>query len=74
MDLYFTATADLNGTFAFNNVPAGDYQIFAWEQIPAGAHQSSEFIHRFEGRGQFLRVENGGSANMQLNLIPAINN
>ena len=72
-DLYFTTIATPNGAFAFENVPAGDYLLFAWEQIPPGAHQSPEFIRRFEGRGQSIRIEKGQTIEAQLNLIPAVN-
>jgi hypothetical protein len=68
-DFYFTATSDLNGAFAFNNVPEGNYRLFAWDEIPTGAYQSSEFISRFEGRGSAVRIENGTTINTQLNLI-----
>jgi Polysaccharide lyase family 4, domain II len=72
-DFYFNTTADLNGAFAFNNVPAGDYQLFAWEQIPPGAYQSSEFRHPFEARGRSIQVENGGTVSAKVNVIPAPN-
>jgi hypothetical protein len=72
-DLFFTRNTDAGGRFVFSGVPEGAYQVFAWEQIPPGAHQSSEFIQNFEGRGRFVRVTAGSSDELQVQLISDVN-
>lgn len=70
LDLHFNTSSDANGRFDFNNVPAGNYRVFAWEQIPQGAHQSVEFMRIFEGRGTSIRVEEGATKDVRVSLIP----
>lgn len=72
-DLYFTVFSNSTGGFSFNDVPTGNYHVFAWEDIPAGAHQSSEFLCPFEDRGSPVRVENSGTVEPRLRVIPAAN-
>lgn len=73
-DLYFTTVTDTAGHFSFGDVPSGNYRAFAWEDIPPGAHQSSEFLRPFEARGTPVRVENSGAVDVRLRVIPAITN
>jgi hypothetical protein len=53
-------------------VPAGNYRVFAWEQIPDGAYQSPEFMRPFEGRGVQARVENGSTEDVRLQIISGL--
>jgi hypothetical protein len=70
-DVYFTATSDQSGQFTLSNVPPGNYKLFAWEDIPAGAYQYPDFIRRYEDRGQLINVSPNGTITANARLIPA---
>jgi hypothetical protein len=55
-DLYKTTTADGNGGFTFQNVPLGDYKVFAWERVEPFAYMDAEFIAPFEQLGKSVHV------------------
>jgi hypothetical protein len=42
--LYKSAVGTPMGTFALSGVAPGAYKLFAWEQIPTGAEQNSDFM------------------------------
>jgi len=70
-DLYFNVTTSQEGQFAFNNVPPGNYKLFAWEAVPDGAYQYPDFIRRYEDRGQILTVAPNGNTQAEGKLITA---
>jgi hypothetical protein len=70
-DLYFSATADRDGRYTFENVPPGDYQIFGWEKMYSGLVESPAFISRFESRGQSVTVKPGVATTVDVQAIPA---
>jgi hypothetical protein len=70
-DAYFTAISDQNGQFTLSNVPPGNYKLFAWEDIPAGAYQYPDFLRRYEERGQSINVNPNGTVTANAKLIPA---
>jgi len=61
--------SDEKGQFKIANVPPGDYKIFAWEEVQAGAPQDSEFRKPFEKRGVALKIPPNGHANADLTMI-----
>jgi hypothetical protein len=67
---YKRATADLNGRFAIAAIGPGDYKLFAWENLPNGADENTDFIARFERDGQPLTVTPGLVTNISLKMIP----
>jgi hypothetical protein len=70
-DLYSSIPTDQSGRFSFNNVAPGNYRIFAWEEIPTGAFQDPDYIRRFESRGKPVVVQQSGSTEIEVSLIPA---
>ena len=66
---YKTTLAGPAGSFSFRGVPPGVYQLFAWESVPDTAWLNPEFMTRWEGRGQVVSVEAGGSVNVRLRLF-----
>lgn len=71
IDLYQSIPTDQNGRFSFNNVPPGNYRLFAWEEIPAGAAADPDYIRPFAPRSKPVVVQPGGSMETEVNLIPA---
>jgi protocatechuate 3,4-dioxygenase beta subunit len=71
LDLYKTAATDQFGRFTFAGIAPGDYKVYAWEDIPRGAHLDPLYISRFEDRGRPVRVEKSAAVTLQIPVIPA---
>jgi protocatechuate 3,4-dioxygenase beta subunit len=67
---YRQAVADVNGKFTIASVTPGDYKLFAWEEIDRGAYLDPDFLQPYEDSGQSVKVEESGSLNVELELIP----
>src|SRR5262249_29077340 len=63
----FTAT-DASGRFRIQNVP-GDYKLFAWEDIEAGAWQDPAVIRIYENRGQPISLNSNTQQGIELRVI-----
>jgi len=63
------AFSNEKGEFKMNNVPPGEYKIFAWEEVQAGAAMYPEFRKPFEKRGVALKIPPNGHANTDLTVI-----
>ncbi len=68
-DVYFSSPTDQYGKFNFPNVPPGTYKLFAWEDIPSGAYQDPDYIRGYEDRGRVVKVDAGGSVDIQVPVI-----
>jgi carboxypeptidase family protein len=71
LDLYRTSSTDASGHFHIEGVPPGDYRVFAWEEVETGAWQDPDFIRGFENRGKPVRIEEDGTSNIELRVIPS---
>ena len=69
-DLYRTASTDATGHFHIEGVAPGDYHVFSWENVENGAWQDPDFIRQFEDRGKPIRINEGGTSNIELRVIP----
>ncbi len=69
--LYKTTTTDQYGHFTLRGIVPGDYKLFAWEDIEAGAYQDADFLRPYEERGETLRVVEAGRHSARLKLISA---
>jgi hypothetical protein len=63
------AFSNEKGEFKITNVPPGEYKIFAWEDVQAGAPQDPEFRKPFEKRGVALKIPSNGHASADLTVI-----
>jgi hypothetical protein len=70
LDLYRTTSTDATGHFHLEGLPPGDYRVFAWGEIEMGAWQDSDFLRTFEDRGKAVHISEGGTANIELRVIP----
>jgi hypothetical protein len=70
--LYHTATSDSTGHFMLRNVAPGNYKVFAWQTIPAGAYFNSNFLAKYEARGHAVAVnEKSAPKSEKILIIPA---
>jgi hypothetical protein len=68
-DLSRFAFSTDQGEFKIRNVPPGEYKMFAWEDVPAGAPQNPEFRKPFEKKGVAVKVEPSGHAKADVTVI-----
>jgi hypothetical protein len=50
-------------------IPPGPYKLFAWQSIPAGAYQNSDFMKPYEDRGVSVNVQAGATMSQTLAVI-----
>jgi len=67
--LYKSTTTDQYGHFTLRGIAPGDYKLFAWEDIEAGAYLDADFLQPYEERGENLRVVEAGRHSVRLKLI-----
>jgi hypothetical protein len=68
---YKTTNSTAMGTFTLNGVAPGTYKLFAWEQIPTGAEQDSDFMREYDLLGTSINVTAGlNQSNIQITPIP----
>jgi Carboxypeptidase regulatory-like domain len=69
-DLYRTASTDETGRFVIENLPAGDYRVFSWENVADFAWQDPAFMRDYEERGLAVRITEGTRQTLDLTSIP----
>jgi 5-hydroxyisourate hydrolase-like protein (transthyretin family) len=67
--LYKTEVTGADGRFSFQDIPAGDYKLFAWDDVETGAWENAEFIRQYESRGRAVRISERSKEDVQLNVI-----
>jgi protocatechuate 3,4-dioxygenase beta subunit len=67
---YREAFTDKDGKFAFRGIPPGTYKAFAWESVPQSAWFNSDFIQKYDSRGQSITLDRGANVALQLTFIP----
>jgi hypothetical protein len=68
--LYKRTTTDASGSFTFNGVAPGDYQVLALRLAPpAGAEEDVEYLMPYFGRGATVRGAPGVTSETQLRVI-----
>jgi hypothetical protein len=65
-DLYRNTITDASGKFKFQGVPAGDYKVFAWEEISDGAWQDADVLRQVESRGKAIHIVDGEQASVEV--------
>ena len=70
---YRVTNTDVDGGFKMQDVPPGEYTIFAWESILPTAWMNSKVFERYEKRGRPISLTSGVSLDLQLPLIPDSN-
>jgi protocatechuate 3,4-dioxygenase beta subunit len=67
---YREALTDKDGKFAFRGIPPGTYKAYAWETVPNSAWFNSDFMQKYESRGQPVTLDRGATVALQLSVIP----
>lgn len=69
-DLYPSTAAGPDGRFALQHLAPGAYYIYAWDDIPPGAHRDPEYLKPYSSRATKIEVQRGGRHELNLKLIP----
>jgi hypothetical protein len=71
MSYYKNVTTDQYGRFTVKNLDPGEYKVFAWEDVEAGAYMDPELVKPMEGHGESVTIRESSRELLQLKLIPA---
>jgi protocatechuate 3,4-dioxygenase beta subunit len=66
---FASAATDQSGSFDFKCIPAGNYLIFAWNDLPGAAWRNAEFMAKYADRGTPVRVNEDATVTVQAVLI-----
>ena len=66
---YKSAPVSPAGAFSLRGVAPGAYQLFAWDKVPDFAWLNPEFMSHWEGRGQPISIEAGGTVHVRARLL-----
>lgn len=70
-DFHRSAFSDEKGQFKITDLPPGQYQIFAWENVPDGAPQDPEFRKPFGNQAIAVTIPPSARVNLNMTAIPA---
>jgi hypothetical protein len=68
-ELYSAKTSDQFGRFTMLGLPPGDFKLFAFEDMEAGAAEDPEFLKPYESRGKPVHIQEKQEQTVQLELI-----
>ena len=63
------ATFDQNGAFLLSDIAPGTYRLYAFEGVPNGAWEDSEFMQEVSGLGHELELVEGDVRNVEAPLL-----
>jgi hypothetical protein len=69
-DLFRVTTTDESGQFLMDAIPAGDYRVFAWENVTDREWHDPDFMRRHEDMGRPVRISEGARQAVSLTAIP----
>jgi hypothetical protein len=64
-------TADQNGVFSIDNIPPGDYRLFAWQNLPEDVWQDPDFWSAMKDKGVSVKLSESEKKSIDLPLISA---
>jgi hypothetical protein len=66
---YKAVVTGSDGKFRFQEIPPGDYKVFAWDDIETGAWENAEFMRPYEARGRAVRVSEKSKDEVPVDVI-----
>jgi hypothetical protein len=71
LSLYKEAQTDQHGQFLLRGISPGDYTLFSWNEVEAGAWEDPDFLKAFEDKGEKVTVQEGEAKSINLTAIGA---
>jgi len=69
-DLYRNVVTDASGKFKIQGIAAGDYRVFAWEDIADGAWQDADVLRQADARGKTVHINEGEQSSVEVFASP----
>lgn len=69
-DLFKATRTSATGSYQFQDVAPGDYNIYAWEDVESGAWFDGTFMRTYEGLGKSVRVTASSKQTIDTAAIP----
>ena len=69
-DLYRSTVTDATGKFKIQGVAAGDYRVFAWEDIPDGAWEDADLLREADAKGKTVHINEGEQPSVEIFASP----
>jgi len=66
---YKTESTDQYGQFDLRGIAPGDYKLFSWVEVEAGAWEDPEFLRPFEEKGQRITLQDGDHSSFKVTAI-----
>jgi len=60
---------DFKGAFELSGVAPGSYQVFAWPDLNGAAYRNAEFMKKYEGKGQAIKLEKASRVSIDLTAL-----
>ena len=67
--VFRSAVGDQSGAFVLHGIPPGEYKLFAWEDVGAGAWKDPEFLRSYERAGEKCEVQEGDDLSFELSVL-----
>jgi hypothetical protein len=67
----YEASVDQNGAFAIENVPPGEYRVYAFEEFDRAEGYDPDFLKKFESSSEKLKLGEGDVKTLALKQIPS---
>ena len=69
-DLYRSTVTDANGKFKIQGIAAGDYRVFAWEDIADGAWEDADVLREADAKGKAVHINEGEQPSVEVFASP----
>jgi hypothetical protein len=70
LDRYRSATADETGHFSIRAIAPGEYVVYAWDDVDAGAWFNPGFMRLHESSGQRIQISEAQKQTLDLRALP----
>jgi hypothetical protein len=70
IDLYRSEIVGRDGRFTFEDLPPGDYKVFAWDGIEDYAYFDADLMRQVEDRGETIHLLEGARQRVTVRSIP----
>jgi hypothetical protein len=67
---YRIVNTDAEGAFRWQDVPPGQYTVFAWESVLPTAWMNAKFLEKYRDRGRTVDITAGFPPDLPLTAIP----
>jgi hypothetical protein len=68
-DRFRVSATDTNGHFTMRGIYPGEYKLFAWDGLEAGAYRDPDVVRRYEELGVRAAILEGSNPNVELRVI-----